>query len=64
MIFLVFFPLSVLANWVAGHVVADWPLPLRVLVVVLVMTPGDDLRRAAVGHPADGVVAAPLTWRA
>jgi antibiotic biosynthesis monooxygenase (ABM) superfamily enzyme len=38
-IFLVFYPLSVLANWVAGHVVADWALPLRVLAVVLVMTP-------------------------
>ena len=38
-IFLVFYPLSVLANWVAGHLVADWPLPLRVLAVVLVMTP-------------------------
>ena len=39
MIFLVFYPLSVLANWVAGHLVADWPLPLRVLAIVLVMTP-------------------------
>jgi antibiotic biosynthesis monooxygenase (ABM) superfamily enzyme len=38
-IFLVFYPLSVLANWIAGHLVADWVLPLRVLAVVLVMTP-------------------------
>ena len=30
-IFLVFFPLSVLANWVAGHTVAGLPLVLRVL---------------------------------
>lgn len=38
-IFLVFYPLSVLANWAAGHVIADWTLPLRVLAVVVVMTP-------------------------
>lgn len=38
-IFLVFYPLSVLANWVAGHLIAEWPLPLRVLAVVVVMTP-------------------------
>jgi len=38
-IFLVFFPLSVLANWVAVHTIADWVLPLRVLATVLVMTP-------------------------
>jgi antibiotic biosynthesis monooxygenase (ABM) superfamily enzyme len=38
-IFLVFYPLSVLANWAAGHTIADWWLPLRVLAVVLVMTP-------------------------
>ena len=38
-IFLVFYPLSVLANWAAGHTILDWPLLLRVLVVVLVMTP-------------------------
>ncbi|MGB0102035.1 MAG: antibiotic biosynthesis monooxygenase [Nocardioides sp.] len=38
-IFLVFYPLSVTANWLAGYVVADWVLPLRVLAVVLVMTP-------------------------
>lgn len=38
-IFLVFYPLSVMANWAAGHLIADWPLPLRVLAVVLVMTP-------------------------
>ena len=39
-IFLVFFPLSLVANWGLGHTpVADWPLPLRVLLTVLVMTP-------------------------
>lgn len=38
-IFLVFYPLSLVANWAAGHTVADWLLPLRVLAVVLVMTP-------------------------
>ena len=38
-IFLVFYPLSVLSNWIAGHLIADWWLPLRVLAVVLVMTP-------------------------
>ena len=36
---MIFYPLSVLANWAAGHVIADWALPLRVLAVVLVMTP-------------------------
>ncbi len=39
-IFLVFFPLSLAANFVVGHTpVADWALPLRVLLTVLVMTP-------------------------
>ena len=38
-IFLVFFPLSLTANWVSGHLIGDWPLPLRVLASVLVMTP-------------------------
>ncbi|HEU5036781.1 MAG TPA: antibiotic biosynthesis monooxygenase [Nocardioides sp.] len=38
-IFLVFYPLSVLANWAAGHTIASWALLLRVLVTVLVMTP-------------------------
>lgn len=38
-IFLVFFPLSLLVNWVAGHLIPAWPLPLRVLASVLVMTP-------------------------
>ena len=39
MIFLVFFPLSVVANWVGREVAGDWPLVLRVLATVLVMTP-------------------------
>lgn len=38
-IFLVFFPLSLAANWVSGRLIGDWPLPLRVLASVLVMTP-------------------------
>ena len=38
-IFLVFFPLSLLVNWASSQAIADWPLPLRVLVSVLVMTP-------------------------
>lgn len=38
-IFAVFFPLSVVANWVVSHTIVDWPLPLRVLASVLVMTP-------------------------
>ena len=38
-IFLVFFPLSLLVNWASTHTIADWPLPLRVLASVLVMTP-------------------------
>lgn len=38
-IFLVFYPLSLVANWAAGHTILDWPLVLRVLAVVLVMTP-------------------------
>ncbi|KRF21247.1 antibiotic biosynthesis monooxygenase [Nocardioides sp. Soil797] len=38
-IFLVFFPLSLCANWVVGHTIVDWPLVLRVLASVLVMTP-------------------------
>jgi antibiotic biosynthesis monooxygenase (ABM) superfamily enzyme len=38
-IFIVFFPLSVLANYLAKDFAADWWLPLRVLVTVGVMTP-------------------------
>ena len=39
-IFLVFFPLSLVANSSRPHAVADWPLlPLRVLLTMLVMTP-------------------------
>ena len=39
MIFLVFFPLSLVVNWAGGHLLADFWLPLRVLVSVLAMTP-------------------------
>ena len=38
-IFLVFYPLSVLANWAIAPLADDVLLPLRVLVTVLVMTP-------------------------
>lgn len=38
-IFLVFFPLSLVANWVVSQTIADWPLAGRVLASVLVMTP-------------------------
>lgn len=38
-IFLVFFPLSLLTNWGLSHLIGDWPLPLRVLTAVLLMTP-------------------------
>lgn len=38
-IFLVFFPLSLAANWTTSHTLPGLPLPLRVLVSVLVMTP-------------------------
>lgn len=38
-IFLVFFPLSLLVNWANGRLVPDLFLPLRVLLGVLVMTP-------------------------
>ena len=38
-IFLVFFPLSLLVNWLANESVPDLPLPVRVLLSVVVMTP-------------------------
>lgn len=38
-IFLVFFPLSLLVNWLGQRYLGDWLLPVRVLVAVLVMTP-------------------------
>ncbi len=38
-IFLVFFPLSLTANWIGGLIMGDWPLVLRVLVSVIAMTP-------------------------
>jgi len=38
-IFLVFFPLSLLSNWLVAHTIADWPLVPRVLVTIVVMTP-------------------------
>jgi hypothetical protein len=38
-IFLVFFPLSLVVNWVSGRVAGGVVLPLRVLLAVLVMTP-------------------------
>lgn len=38
-IFLVFYPLSLLANWLLGPLLADVPFALRVFCVVIVMTP-------------------------
>lgn len=38
-IFLVFFPLSLVVNWLGGKYLADLWLPARVLVSVLAMTP-------------------------
>ena len=39
-IFLVFFPLSLAANFLLGRTpIVDWALPLRVLLTVLLMTP-------------------------
>jgi len=38
-IFIVFFPLSLAANYAAKDFAADWWLPLRVLATVAVMTP-------------------------
>ncbi len=38
-IFLVFFPLSVAANWTSSQLLPDVALPVRVLVSVLAMTP-------------------------
>ncbi|MDM4761707.1 antibiotic biosynthesis monooxygenase [Galbitalea sp. SE-J8] len=38
-IIIVFFPLSLLANWSLGFVTVGWPLPLRVLLLVLVVAP-------------------------
>lgn len=38
-IFLVFLPLSLLANWIARETLSTMALPLRVLIVTLVLTP-------------------------
>ena len=38
-IIIVFYPLSLLANWGLGFFTADWPLAVRVLVLVLVVSP-------------------------
>lgn len=38
-IFLVFFPASVVVNWILTPHVGGWPLPLRVLTSVLVTLP-------------------------
>ena len=38
-IFVVFFPLSLLANWVSGRTIDHLPLFWRVLIAVMVMTP-------------------------
>jgi antibiotic biosynthesis monooxygenase (ABM) superfamily enzyme len=38
-IFIVFYPLSLVANWGLGFFTNGWPLPLRVLLLVLVVSP-------------------------
>ncbi|RFA10744.1 antibiotic biosynthesis monooxygenase [Subtercola boreus] len=38
-IFIVFYPLSVLANYLAAPLLGDWPIWARVLVTVIVLTP-------------------------
>lgn len=38
-IFLVFYPLSLTANWALSPVTGAWPLALRVLVTVVLVTP-------------------------
>ncbi|MCU1513959.1 MAG: antibiotic biosynthesis monooxygenase [Microbacteriaceae bacterium] len=38
-IFIVFYPLSLLANWLLAPHVIEWPLPLRVLLTVAVVSP-------------------------
>lgn len=38
-IFIVFFPLSLLGNWALSPFSAHWPLPLRVLVLVVIVSP-------------------------
>ncbi|MHC5795876.1 antibiotic biosynthesis monooxygenase [Lacisediminihabitans sp. FW035] len=38
-IFIVFYPLSLLANWLLAPITGSWPLPLRVLVLVAVVSP-------------------------
>lgn len=38
-IFMVFLPLSLLANWTASHLIAGWALVPRVVLVTSVMTP-------------------------
>ena len=58
-IFLVFYPLSVAVNALAGRTaLAGLPLALRVLRHGARDDPGDDLRGAAVDHGPDGVVPA------
>ena len=38
-IFIVFFPLSLLANWALSPITQDWPLVFRVLLTVVLVTP-------------------------
>lgn len=39
MIWSVFFPLSVVANYLLGPLISGWPLPLRVLATTVLLTP-------------------------
>ena len=38
-IFIVFYPLSLATNWVISGFAADWALPLRVLLLVVIVSP-------------------------
>ena len=38
-IFVVFYPLSLTANWALSPLVGSWPLPIRVLALVVLVTP-------------------------
>jgi uncharacterized protein len=38
-IFIAFYPLSLAANWLLSFVTSSWPLPARVLLLVLAVTP-------------------------
>ena len=59
-IFMVFLPLSLLANFIASRTISDWPLVPRVVLVTSGDDPAHDVRLPAVDHAPDELVAAPL----